>query len=62
MKVLIDVSEVTSGCGGVLPSSLPELHDRLGVPVPSDREAYRLSLEYWAAEQRAGRELAAREA
>jgi len=62
MKVLIDVSEVTSGCGGVLPSSLRELHQRLGVPVPSDREAYRLSLDYWAAAQRAERELTAREA
>ena len=57
MKVLIDVSEVTSGSGGVLPSSLEELHDQLGVPVPSDRDAYRSSLEYWTPEQQASREL-----
>jgi nucleoside-diphosphate-sugar epimerase len=52
LKVLIDVSEVTSACGGVLPSSLPELRDRLGVPAANDRDAFRLSLKYWA-EQRA---------
>lgn len=56
MKVLIDTSEVTSFSGGVLPCSMAELGERLGVPMPSDREAYRLSLEYWAG---AGRELSA---
>ena len=59
LKILIDVSEVTSTSGGVLPSSMAELGERLDVPMPSDREAYRLSLEYWAGEQRAGRELSA---
>jgi nucleoside-diphosphate-sugar epimerase len=49
MKVLIDVSEVTHACGGVLPSSLDTLRDRLGVPAASDTEAYRRSLEYWTA-------------
>jgi len=52
LKVLIDVSEVTSACGGVLPSSLKELRDRFGVPEVNDRDAFRLSLNYWA-EQRA---------
>jgi nucleoside-diphosphate-sugar epimerase len=53
VKVMIDVSEVTYASGGVLPSSSAELVERHGVPMPSDVEAYRLSLEYWAA-QRAG--------
>ncbi len=48
VKVLIDVSEVTHACGGVLPSSLSELARRLAVPAPSDRDAYRRSLDYWA--------------
>jgi nucleoside-diphosphate-sugar epimerase len=52
LKVLIDVSEVTSACGGVLPSSLAELRERFGVPEVNDRDAFRLSLKYWA-EQRA---------
>lgn len=52
LKVLIDVSEVTHASGGVLPTSMPELHARLGVPRVSDQDAYRLSLKYWA-EQRA---------
>lgn len=51
LKVLIDVSEVTHECGGVLPTSLAELRDRFGVPDASDAEAYRLSLEHWAAER-----------
>jgi thioester reductase-like protein len=51
VKVLIDVSEVTHECGGVLPSSLAELHDRLGVPVASDVDAFRKSLEYWAGQR-----------
>jgi nucleoside-diphosphate-sugar epimerase len=52
LKVLIDVSEVTYASGGILPTSMPELQDRLGVPAVSDRDAYRLSLKYWA-QQRA---------
>jgi nucleoside-diphosphate-sugar epimerase len=51
VKVMIDVSEVTHASGGVLPSSMPELRERHEVPMPSDVEAYRLSLEYWAAER-----------
>lgn len=52
LKVLIDVSEVTRASGGILPTSMPELRGRLGVPTVSDRDAYRLSLKYWA-QQRA---------
>lgn len=51
LKVLIDVSEVTRACGGVLPTSLPELAARFGVPPPSDTEAYRRSLDFWADER-----------
>jgi thioester reductase-like protein len=51
LKVLIDVSEVTRGCGGVLPSSLPLLRERFGVPAASDTEAFRRSLEFWSAER-----------
>lgn len=47
LKVLIDVSEVTHACGGVLPTSLPTLAQRHDVPQPSDRDAYRRSLTYW---------------
>ena len=52
LKVLVDVSETTKACGGVLPTSLPELHEHLGVPEVSDADAFRLSLDYWA-DQRA---------
>ncbi len=52
LKVLVDVSETTRACGGVLPSSLPELHEHFGVPEVSDADAFRLSLDYWA-DQRA---------
>jgi nucleoside-diphosphate-sugar epimerase len=48
LKVMIDVSEVTHGCGGVLPSSLEYLQEQLGAPRASDTEAFRLSLRYWA--------------
>lgn len=58
LKVLIDVSEVIHASGGVLPTSVPELGERHGVPMPSDREAYRLSLEYWAADRAGAREMA----
>lgn len=51
LKVLIDVSEVTHACGGVLPSSMPLLQERFGVSVPSDADAYRRSLEFWAADR-----------
>jgi thioester reductase-like protein len=47
LKVLIDVSEVTHASGGILPTSLPQLWHK-GVPSPSDRDAYRLSLKYWS--------------
>ncbi|MCM6779022.1 SDR family oxidoreductase [Nocardia sp. CDC159] len=48
LQVLIDTSEVTHACGGVLPTSLPELRERFGVPTVSDRDAYRRTLKYWA--------------
>jgi thioester reductase-like protein len=51
LKVLMDVSEVTHESGGVLPSSLLELHERYEVPIPDPGDAYRRSLEYWAREQ-----------
>ncbi|WP_280403572.1 SDR family oxidoreductase [Nocardia brasiliensis] len=50
LKVLIDVSEMTHAAGGVLPSSKTELRERLGVDFPSDRDAYRSSLKFWANE------------
>lgn len=56
LKVLIDVSEVTRACGGVLPTSLPLLAERFGVPAASDTEAYRRSLEFWADERAGARE------
>lgn len=58
LKVLVDVSEVTHACGGVLPSSLDALERRFGMARVSDAEAYRLSLAYWATE-RAGAAAAA---
>jgi nucleoside-diphosphate-sugar epimerase len=48
VKVLVDVSEVTRGCGGVLPTSMPVLRERFGVPDVSGATAYRRSLDYWA--------------
>ena len=56
LKVLMDVSEVTSGCGGVLPTSLPVLAERFGVAAPSDTEAYRRSLDFWADERTRARQ------
>jgi nucleoside-diphosphate-sugar epimerase len=50
VKVMIDVSEVTYGCGGILPSSLDFLQQHLGAPRAVDTESYRLSLRYWAKE------------
>ncbi len=55
MKLLIHMSESIRSSGGVLPTSVDELRTRHGVPMPSDREAYRASLEYWADEARASR-------
>ena len=51
VKVMIDVSEVTHASGGVLPTSMVELGERHGVPMPSDIETYRRSLDFWAAER-----------
>ena len=48
-EVLIDVSEITAASGAVLPTSMPELRDRYGVPKVVDTEAYHRSLDYWAA-------------
>lgn len=48
LAVLKDVSEVTRCGGGVLPTSLPELRERYGVPCVEDTEAYRRTLEYAA--------------
>jgi nucleoside-diphosphate-sugar epimerase len=48
VRVGIDVSEVTHASGGVLPSSLPELRERFGVPLVSPVDAFRRSLVYWA--------------
>lgn len=62
LKVLIDVSEVTHASGGVLPSSMRELGERYGVPMPSDLEAYRRSLAYWTAERRSARTANTKEA
>lgn len=56
LQVLIDTSEVTHLSGGVLPSSLGELRDRLGVPKVSDRDAYRQSLRYWSRQRTEGNE------
>jgi len=55
LRVLVDVSEVTRGCGGVLPTSLPELEERFGVQPVSYAEAFRRSLEFWAREREAAR-------
>lgn len=48
VKVLIDVSEVTAAAGGSLPTSMPELQDKYGMPPVADRVAFRRSLAYWA--------------
>lgn len=55
IKVLIDVSEVTRACGGVLPSSLHELTDRYGLPEIPVTQAYRRSLDFWATERASSR-------
>ncbi|MGW4286983.1 SDR family oxidoreductase [Streptomyces sp. NPDC004673] len=48
LSVLRDVSEVTRCCGGVLPTSMPELRERYGVTRVDDTAAYLASLEYAA--------------
>jgi nucleoside-diphosphate-sugar epimerase len=50
LQVLIDVSEVTRACGGVLPSSLSYLREGLGVADVRDTDVFKLSLKYWAAQ------------
>ncbi|HEY0448158.1 SDR family oxidoreductase [Actinophytocola sp.] len=61
LKVLIDVSEVTHACGGVLPTSMRELVEELDVPMPSDQDAYRRSLTYWTNVRNAARHKAMKE-
>ncbi|MGW3656561.1 SDR family oxidoreductase [Streptomyces sp. NPDC005151] len=48
LSVLRDVSEVTRCSGGVLPTSMPELRERYGIPRVDDTAAYLASLEYAA--------------
>ena len=48
LAVLRDVSEVTRVSGGVLPTSMPELRERFGVPVVRDTDAYLRTLQYAA--------------
>lgn len=48
LSVLRDVSEVTWCSGGVLPTSMPEMRERYGVPHVDDTVAYLRSLEYAA--------------
>ncbi|MGW2473255.1 SDR family oxidoreductase [Streptomyces sp. NPDC001665] len=48
LSVLRDVSEVTRCSGGVLPTSMPELRARYGIPHVDDTAAYLTSLEYAA--------------
>jgi nucleoside-diphosphate-sugar epimerase len=56
VKLLLHMNEGIRSSGGVLPTSIDELRTRLGVPMPSDRDAYRASLEYWTDEARAARD------
>ncbi|TQE35747.1 NAD-dependent epimerase/dehydratase family protein [Streptomyces ipomoeae] len=48
LSVLRDVSEVTRCSGGVLPTSMPELRERYGIPRVDDTAAYLTGLEYAA--------------
>ncbi|MGI5337035.1 hypothetical protein ACQEVS_06395 [Streptomyces sp. CA-181903] len=48
LSVLRDVSEVTRCSGGVLPTSMPELRDRYGLPPVDDTAAYATTLAYAA--------------
>jgi nucleoside-diphosphate-sugar epimerase len=54
LKVLVDVSNVTHACGGVLPSSLSTLRARYGASDISCSEAFRRSLNYWTAQRAEG--------
>jgi nucleoside-diphosphate-sugar epimerase len=58
VAVMIDVSEITHACGGVLPTSLNELRDHFAVAIPGDADAYRASLRYWAKERERGEQYA----
>ncbi|KUH35654.1 MULTISPECIES: SDR family oxidoreductase [Streptomyces] len=49
LSVLRDVSEVTRCSGGVLPTSMPELRERYGIPHVEDTDAYLRTLEYASA-------------
>jgi nucleoside-diphosphate-sugar epimerase len=51
LKVLGDASEMTQSWGGVLPTSLPLLRGRFGIPDASSADALRLSLKYWAGQR-----------
>ncbi|MBW1602239.1 SDR family oxidoreductase [Streptomyces sp. JJ66] len=48
LAVLRDVSDVTRSSGGVLPTSMPELRERFGLPRVADTDAYRRTLRYAA--------------
>ncbi|MBO8198317.1 SDR family oxidoreductase [Streptomyces smyrnaeus] len=48
LSVLRDVGEVTRCSGGVLPTSMPMLRSRYGIPVVDDTAAYATSLAYAA--------------
>ncbi|MFF2407940.1 SDR family oxidoreductase [Streptomyces sp. NPDC058092] len=60
LSVLRDVSEVTRCSGGVLPTSMPELRERYGIPYVQDSDAYLRTLEYASDNlgQRAGKDAA----
>lgn len=60
IKVLVDISEITKACGGMLPTSLPELREQHNVPIVSDRDAYRISLKFWAEQRQVRRAVAQR--
>lgn len=51
IKVLLDVSEVTHWCGGVLPSSRAELQARYDTTDVPDADAYRRTLRHWSQER-----------
>jgi nucleoside-diphosphate-sugar epimerase len=48
LKVLADASEMTQAWDGVLPTSLPLLRDKFGIPDACSADALGLSLKYWA--------------
>jgi nucleoside-diphosphate-sugar epimerase len=57
VKVLLDVSEVTHWCGGVLPSSRAELRARYDTTDVPDAEAYCRTLRYWSQDRDESRQL-----